>query len=34
MAGHEGARFNSGLMEYLSGNMEQYLKHLRIARYW
>ena len=31
MAGYETARFNLGLMEYLSGNMERYLNHLRIA---
>ena len=31
MAGHEGARFNLGMMEYNSGNMERAVKHWGIA---
>ena len=31
MAGHEGARFNLGVMEYNSGNMERAIKHWTIA---
>jgi TPR repeat protein len=31
MAGHDDARFNLGLMEYNSGNVEQAVKHWKIA---
>lgn len=31
MAGHENARNNLGYIEGKSGNMERYLKHMRIA---
>ena len=31
MAGHEDARFNLGLMEYKSGNVERAVKHWKIA---
>jgi TPR repeat protein len=31
MAGHEVARYNLGIIEYEYGNMEQALKHLKIA---
>ena len=31
MAGYKTVRFNLGLMEYLSGNVEQYLNHWTIA---
>jgi TPR repeat protein len=31
IAGHELARFNRGLMEYKSGNVEQAVKHWKIA---
>ena len=31
MAGYKTARFNLGCMEYLSGNVERYLNHLRIT---
>ena len=31
MAGHEGARYNLGCMEYNSGNKERAIKHVMIA---
>jgi hypothetical protein len=31
MAGHEVARYNRGLMEFLSGNVERAVKHWTIA---
>jgi TPR repeat protein len=31
MAGHEGARYNLGIMEKQSGNMERAIKHLTIS---
>ena len=31
MAGYKTARFNLGCIEYLSGNVERYLNHLRIT---